>query len=52
MIPSQSSTGSDKSSTVDKGNRHSQSKFYCATEEGDLIYADWINEKTGEDKGL
>lgn len=51
MALSQSSNGSDKSATVDKGSKHSQSKFYCATEEGDLIYADWINEKTGEDKG-
>ncbi|KAJ1332891.1 hypothetical protein BSLG_008518 [Batrachochytrium salamandrivorans] len=26
------------------------SKFYCATEEGDLVYADWIAEKTTEEK--
>ncbi|KAI8930261.1 WD40-repeat-containing domain protein [Entophlyctis helioformis] len=26
------------------------SKFYCATEEGDLIYSDWIAEKTTEEK--
>lgn len=27
------------------------SKFYCATEEGDIIYADWVlPEKTTEDK--
>jgi WD40 repeat protein len=27
------------------------SKFYCATEEGDLVYADWISEKVSEEKG-
>ena len=27
------------------------SKFYCATEEGDLIYADWISEKVSDEKG-
>lgn len=26
------------------------SKFYCTTEEGDLIYADWIAEKANDDK--
>ncbi|KAJ3389303.1 WD repeat-containing protein 63 [Lobulomyces angularis] len=26
-------------------------KFYCATEEGDLILADWIAEKGNEEKG-
>ncbi|KAI8920867.1 WD40-repeat-containing domain protein [Powellomyces hirtus] len=26
------------------------SKFFCATEEGDLIYADWIAEKASEEK--
>jgi WD40 repeat protein len=26
------------------------SKFYCATEEGDLIYADWFSEKVSEEK--
>lgn len=26
------------------------SKFYCATEEGDLVYADWIAEKVTEEK--
>ncbi|KAJ3326149.1 WD repeat-containing protein 63 [Boothiomyces sp. JEL0866] len=25
-------------------------KFYCATEEGDLIYADWITEKVSDEK--
>ena len=46
-----SSTSSDKSGT--RGTHHtSQSKFYCATEEGDLVYADWINEKSSEEKGI
>jgi hypothetical protein len=28
------------------------SKFYCATEEGDIIYSDWIApEKATEEKG-
>ncbi|KAJ3305744.1 WD repeat-containing protein 63 [Kappamyces sp. JEL0829] len=26
------------------------SKFYCSTEEGDLVYADWIAEKVTEEK--
>ena len=26
------------------------SKFYCATEEGDLVYADWASEKVSEEK--
>ncbi len=26
------------------------SKFYCATEEGDLVYADWTSEKVSEEK--
>lgn len=29
----------------------STSKFYCATEEGDLIIADWVGEKSSEEKG-
>lgn len=26
------------------------SKFYCATEEGDVVYADWISEKVTDEK--
>ncbi len=28
------------------------SKFYCSTEEGDLVYADWRSEKVSEEKGI
>lgn len=34
----------------EKAGPNLRSKFYCATEEGDLIYADWIQEKTTEEK--
>ena len=27
------------------------SKFYCATEEGDLVIADWMADKATEEKG-
>ncbi|KAG4092483.1 WD40 repeat-like protein [Neocallimastix lanati (nom. inval.)] len=26
-------------------------KFFCGTEDGDLIYANWLSAETGEDKG-
>jgi hypothetical protein len=50
MTPSQSSAQSGVSKTLSKDS-HSQTKFYAASEEGDLIYADYFNEKTAEEKG-
>ena len=43
------SAGKEKASPVVK---NWTSKFYCATEEGDLIYSDWIAEKATEEKGF
>ncbi|KAI8810116.1 WD40-repeat-containing domain protein [Cladochytrium replicatum] len=40
-----SEKGSDK-----KSQTSLSSKFYSASEEGDLIYSDWIAEKSSEDK--
>ncbi|KAJ3219382.1 WD repeat-containing protein 63 [Dinochytrium kinnereticum] len=34
----------------DKNAQKYSSKFYSATEEGDLIYSDWIQEKSNEEK--
>ncbi|KAI9204650.1 WD40-repeat-containing domain protein [Polychytrium aggregatum] len=44
-----SGSGGRTAKKATPGNGFS-SKFYCATEEGDLIYADWVAEKTTEEK--
>lgn len=49
MAQTQSSSSTDKAA---KGSHVTQSKFFCATEEGELVYADWFTEKTGEEKGM
>jgi hypothetical protein len=45
----------DAASSLDKSTKSldglSSSKFYAATEEGDLIIADWVGEKSSEEKG-
>jgi dynein intermediate chain 3, axonemal len=46
------STSEDKAKEKTVSLKQWTSKFYCATEEGDVIYSDWISaEKSGEDKG-
>jgi hypothetical protein len=50
ITPTQSSAQAGVSKTSSKES-HSQTKFYAASEEGDLIYADYFNEKTAEEKG-
>ena len=49
MIPTQSSAQNSKTASKDG---HSLTKFYAASEEGDLLYADYFNEKTAEEKGM
>jgi hypothetical protein len=47
-------TQSNSQSSVSKTNSkdgHFETKFYAASEEGDLLYADYFNEKTAEEKG-
>ncbi|KAJ3157426.1 WD repeat-containing protein 63 [Geranomyces michiganensis] len=43
-------TGADGGDKGDAKAETFASKFFCATEEGDLIYADWIAEKASEEK--
>ncbi|KAJ3291525.1 WD repeat-containing protein 63 [Borealophlyctis nickersoniae] len=48
-------TSSEKprTATADKdkaGGAGFSSKFYCATEEGDLVYSNWLAEKANEEK--
>lgn len=35
---------------VEKKIKTWTSKFFCATEEGDLLYCDWMSEKTTDEK--
>jgi dynein intermediate chain 3, axonemal len=42
--------GSDSKPAKVAPIKNYSTKFYCATEEGDLLYADWIAEKTADDK--
>ena len=35
-----------------KEDKSAYTKFYCATEEGDLLYSDWYQEKSSEEKGM
>ncbi|KAI9089425.1 WD40-repeat-containing domain protein [Phlyctochytrium arcticum] len=49
----ESSTPPPKPATAtakDKAEAALFSKFYCSTEEGDLIYSDWVAEKASEEK--
>ncbi|KAJ3055753.1 WD repeat-containing protein 63 [Rhizophlyctis rosea] len=46
--PTSSEKPRTASAATDKGP---VSRFYCATEEGDLIFANWMGEKSSEEKG-
>ncbi|KAI9344780.1 WD40-repeat-containing domain protein [Zopfochytrium polystomum] len=51
-VPAEPVTPSSREKTAEKGEKEPlvPSKFYVATEEGDLLYTDWILEKATEDK--
>jgi hypothetical protein len=42
----------EKGEKGDKGENQFLTKFFTATEEGDLICADLFQEKTNEEKGI
>ncbi|KAJ3138701.1 WD repeat-containing protein 63 [Geranomyces variabilis] len=48
--PAASAASVDGTDKADSKAETFASKFFCATEEGDLIYADWIAEKASEEK--
>ncbi|KAJ3000575.1 WD repeat-containing protein 63 [Globomyces sp. JEL0801] len=48
--PSSPSDSTDPNEKKKVTSKPWSSKFYCATEEGDLIYADWTSEKVSEEK--
>lgn len=53
LPPSGAPVADDKPKEKKQAPRHWTSKFYCATEEGDVIYSDWtIPEKASEEKGM
>ncbi|KAJ3344323.1 WD repeat-containing protein 63 [Gonapodya sp. JEL0774] len=40
---------STKDSSKEKDNKSPMTKFFCATEEGEVVFADWVSEKEDKD---